>query len=83
MPEVAGDRVRMTVKSATPVREARLNYTTDSGPRSKRVWKSVAAKVMDGVIDSPRPPADANTWYISVTDDRGAMVSSAVQFSTP
>ena len=76
------------------IRKAVLNYTTDTGPRSKRVWKSVEAKIaFAGIngsgasfsesckITAPKPPADANTWFFNITDERGAMVSSIVQFA--
>jgi len=73
------------------LKKATLNYTTDSGPRSKRTWKTVEAKfVQTGInssgatftlsylITTPKPPAEANTWFINVTDERGAMVSTPV-----
>ncbi|MBL9142980.1 MAG: prolyl oligopeptidase family serine peptidase [Verrucomicrobiaceae bacterium] len=76
------------------VRKAALHYTSDAGPRSKRAWQTVEAKIAwtggdsSGAsfnehcrITAPKPPADANTWFLSVTDDRGAMVSTVVQFS--
>ncbi|MFZ2642325.1 MAG: PhoPQ-activated protein PqaA family protein [Verrucomicrobiia bacterium] len=78
---VEGDHVRLPVKAVTAIKEASLHYTTDTGLRSKRKWHSVPAKVGEGVITAPRPPADANTWFISLTDDRGAMISSTVCFS--
>lgn len=75
------------------IKTAELHYTTDTGLRSKRTWKTVAAKVTwTGIngsgasfnesykITAPKPPADANTWYVSVTDERDAMVSTPVQF---
>lgn len=75
------------------IKTAELHYTTDTGPRSKRTWKTVAAKITWTGIDSsggsfiqsykitaPKPPDDANTWFINVTDERGAMVSTPVQF---
>ncbi|MCX6899465.1 MAG: alpha/beta fold hydrolase [Verrucomicrobia bacterium] len=80
-PSVEGDHIRLPVKSVTAVKEASLHYTTDTGLRSKRKWQSLPAKIGEGVIIAPRPPADANTWFINVTDDRGAMVSSTVQFA--
>ncbi|MCX7824903.1 MAG: PhoPQ-activated protein PqaA family protein [Verrucomicrobiae bacterium] len=82
-PVVEDDRVRLPVKSVTAIQEASLHYTTDTGLRSKRKWQSVPAQVGEGVIIAPRPLADANTWFVSVTDDRGAMVSSTVQFANP
>lgn len=80
-PEVAGDAVRMPVRSATALKKAELHFTTDSGLRSKRAWKSLPARIEEGVVVAPRPPPEATTWFIGVTDERGAMVSSAVQFA--
>jgi hypothetical protein len=31
-------------------------------------------------ITAPKPPANANTWYLTITDERDAMVSTTVQF---
>ncbi|NLX99057.1 MAG: prolyl oligopeptidase family serine peptidase [Rhodopirellula sp.] len=80
-PAVQGDRARVPVTSASDLRQARLHYTVDTGLRSKRQWQSIPAEIGDGAIHAPRPPAAANTWFISVTDDRGAMVTTAVQFT--
>lgn len=75
-----GNEVRLTFKSAVPVISAMLHYTTDTGLRSKREWKNLPAQIGKGVVTAPKPPADANTWFIALTDDRGAMVTSTVQF---
>ncbi|OHE77575.1 MAG: hypothetical protein A2107_12970 [Verrucomicrobia bacterium GWF2_62_7] len=80
-PAVEDDHIRLPVKSVTAIKEAYLHYTADIGLRSKRKWQSIPAKIGKGVIISPRPPTNANTWFISLTDERGAMVSSIVQFA--
>ena len=80
-PEVAGGEVRMSIRPASRLASAELHYTTDAGPRSKRAWKSLPARIEAGVVVAPRPPPEANTWFIGVTDERGAMVSSTVQFA--
>ncbi len=94
-PVVKGDAVEVTcLISNRHIKKADLNYTTDSGLRSKREWKTVPGSVTWTGIDAsggsfnehyritaPKPPADANTWFINVTDERGAMVSTPVQFS--
>lgn len=80
IPKIEGENVIVTFTSGVPVKSAQLNYTTDGGLRSKRTWKSVAATIEAGKITAPKPPADANTWYVSLTDERGAMVSTPVQF---
>lgn len=75
------------------IKKAELHYTADSGLRSKREWKTLPATITGGVMDgsgrtfiagyvitTPKPPADANTWFITVTDERDAMVSTVVEF---
>jgi len=80
-PVIEGDQVKVSVKASTTIKDAKLNYTSDTGLRSKRTWKSVPATVTGNTISAPKPPADANTWYVEVTDERGAMVSTPVQFA--
>lgn len=75
-----GEQVRLAFNSAVPVKSAALHYTADTGLRSKRVWKTISAEVSNGEIIAPKPTADANTWLIALTDERGAMVTSPVQF---
>jgi dienelactone hydrolase len=79
-PELNGDVVTLTYTSKVPVKSAALHYTTDGGVRSAREWKTVPAEIHEGVISVPKPPADANTWLIGLTDERGAMVSTTIQF---
>lgn len=69
------------IVSSTPIMKAALHYTTDEGRRSDRNWQSLDAKVDGNTIVAPAVPADANTWFLSVTDDRGAMVTSDVHFA--
>ena len=82
-PAIEGERVRLPFTSTTRLKEATLHYTTDTGLRSKREWHSLPAEVGADTITSPRPPAAANTWFISLTDDRDAMVSTDIQFVNP
>lgn len=79
-PVVKGDQVEVTCESVTALKKAELNYTTDTGLRSKREWKSMPATISGNTITAPKPPADANTWFITVTDERDAMVSTVVEF---
>ena len=79
-PVIEGDQVRISVQTATALKTAELHYTTDTGLRSKRAWKSSSASTVGLGITAPKPPADANTWFINVTDERGAMVSTVVEF---
>ncbi|MDI1315025.1 PhoPQ-activated protein PqaA family protein [Prosthecobacter sp.] len=80
-PVIEGDQVKVACESVTALKKAELNYTTDTGLRSKREWKSVPAKIEGHTITAPKPPAEANTWFITVSDERGAMVSTVVEFA--
>ena len=82
-PVMEGEKVRVPCAGGDTLRSATLHYTSDDGVRSKRTWKSLPATIADGMITAPRPPAGANTWFISVTDDRDAMVTTDVQFAKP
>jgi dienelactone hydrolase len=77
---IEGDTVKLPFQSVVPVRSASLHYTTDGGLRSKRVWKTLPAQIGETCVTAPKPPADVNTWLITLTDERGAMVSSSVRF---
>ncbi len=80
-PVIEGDQVKVICQSATALKKAELNYTTDTGLRSKRQWVTVPATISGTTITAPKPPAEANTWFVAITDERDAMVSTTVQFS--
>ena len=62
--------------------EAKLHYTTGTEPINKRTWQSVDAKINDRVITAPAPPGDATVWFLTVTDELGATVSTRVMIET-
>jgi len=82
-PGIEGEKVRVTFTVTTALKSATLHYTTDDGVRSKRAWKEIPAVISADTVIAPRPPVDANTWFISATDDRDAMVTTDVQFAKP
>lgn len=79
-PVVVSDGVSAEFSSVRPVKAAALHFTCDSGLRSERNWQSLEARIQGNLIHGPPLPQEANTWFISVTDDRDAMVSTTVQF---
>lgn len=79
-PTVDAKQVRVPIESKVALKAAELHYTSDTGVRSQREWKSVNAEIIADHIVAPRPNAEANTWFLSVKDERGAMVTSAIQF---
>ncbi|MCS7468784.1 hypothetical protein NZK35_19200 [Stieleria sp. ICT_E10.1] len=76
-----GETVRLSYTSAVPLKSAQLHDTTDTGLRSKRDWQSLSAEIASDEVTAPRPPASANTWFIALTDQRDAMVTTPVQFA--
>ncbi|MCX6854274.1 MAG: prolyl oligopeptidase family serine peptidase [Verrucomicrobia bacterium] len=75
-------KVEVICKTVTELKSAAMNYTTDKGPRSKRKWTTAPATISGDVVTASMPPANANTWFISITDERGAMVTTPVQFKS-
>lgn len=75
---VAGDAVTVPYESKTKIAKAELHYTSANGLRSNREWKSIAATIEEGKIIAKGLPPEANTWVVTLTDERGAMVTSAV-----
>jgi len=76
---VHAETVTVPFTSETKLVKAELFYTAADGKRSDREWKSIAARREDGKAVAKGLPADANTWLMTLTDERGAMVTSAVR----
>jgi len=72
--------VAVDYTSAVPLAEAQLHFTREAGIRTGRNWESRPAKMEENRILAEGLPKDANTFFITVTDERGAMVSSGVGF---
>jgi dienelactone hydrolase len=79
-PTIAEGRVSLNCEHQTALKSAVLHYTTEDGLRSERNWQSVPATIADRTITAPAPPQDANTWFLTITDERDAVVSSPIQF---
>jgi len=71
------DSINVSYTSPIPLNSAVFHYTTESGPRSERTWQKSVATIAPDSITAPSLPADANTWFITATDERGAMISTA------
>jgi len=81
-PELADGKVRARVRSKTALSSANLHYSTGTVPINKLDWESVPASVEGKYIVSPAPPDEATIWFLTVSDERGAVVSSEVVFSS-
>ncbi|MAS96346.1 MAG: acylamino acid-releasing protein [Verrucomicrobiales bacterium] len=79
--EVAEDgTVSVPFEAEIPVVKAELHYTTDEGLRTERKWEKITASLEDGKAVATGLPKEANTWLMTLTDERDAMVSSEVGF---
>ena len=74
--KVAGNAVESAVKAAEPITKAELHYTADTGAWQKRAWKSVPATLADGVVRATLPSDRPLVFFLTVTDRRGATVST-------
>jgi hypothetical protein len=81
-PKLTERQVHAEVKSKTPLTSAQLHYTTGTVPINKLDWESISARIEDKSIISPAPPDNATIWFLTVSDNRRAVVSSEVVFST-
>ncbi|MEM7013801.1 MAG: prolyl oligopeptidase family serine peptidase [Verrucomicrobiota bacterium] len=72
--------VSLSFESKTKIVSAELHYTTETGLRADRKWEMIPAKISEGKVLAEGLPAAANTWLITLTDERDAMVTSAAAF---
>ena len=78
-PEIKNGKLTATAESATTIVSARLHYTT--GPHrqnSTRDWVTLPLTVEGKRISGQAAPPNATAWYIDVTDERKALVSSEI-----
>ncbi len=59
-----------------PVAAGQLHSTSDTGPWKDRTWRSVDARLRHGRVEADLPEERPLVYYLSVTDQRGAMVST-------
>lgn len=79
-PRTINDAAVAGVRTRTPLVSATLHYTTETGPINKRQWQTTPGRIEGSLIGAKAPPAEATIWFFTVTDDRGAVVSSELVF---
>ena len=78
---VERDGQKVTAKCQTDGKlTARLNYTTGEGAFKDREWQSQPADVKDGTVSATLPSQATTGWFLTVTDDHNATISSEVFF---
>ena len=72
----SGKQVTADFQSTTPIKSAALHYTTGTGPWKDREWKSTAATIKNNKATVSLPALKDVTWFLTLTDNRDATVSS-------
>ncbi|MHC4460826.1 MAG: alpha/beta hydrolase family protein [Planctomycetota bacterium] len=81
-PQLINGEVHVTVKSKTNLTSANLHYATGTVPINKLKWETLSARIDGKRIISPAPPDEATISFLTISDSRGAVVSSELVFST-
>ena len=71
--------------SSVPLESAQLHMLGDNRSNPDRDWTSFAARIgPDGCsIVAAAPPPGTRIWFLTVEDERGAIVSSQLVFESP
>lgn len=74
--EVRGSRVAADYRSTVPIARAELHYAVADGPWKKRGWQSMSALHARDTVSAELPNIRPLVYYLSITDERGAQVST-------
>lgn len=77
-------QVHGSARSRTRLTRTAIHFTTDSTAINKRKWVSKPGVIGPSTkstttLQWPAPPKDATAWFVTVTDERGAVVSGRVE----
>lgn len=77
-PSMNDDSISASVAKAHKITKAELHYTLDplSIKPNLRKWISLPARWNSNRIEAPLPPDSATMWFLTVEDERNAVVSS-------
>jgi hypothetical protein len=76
---VEDGQCRAPVMARTALVAAALHYTADKAPNTARKWRTTPATLEANLICAAVPPG-ALIWFLTVTDERQATVSSKLVF---
>lgn len=78
--EMRGSRVAARYTSTVPISRAELHYAVADGPWKKRGWQSASALHARDTVSAELPAIRPLVYYLSITDERGAQVSTPHEF---
>jgi dienelactone hydrolase len=73
-----GNVLRVAYTGDQALQRVQLHYTTGSEAINMRAWESHDGTVAADYVETPAPPENATAYFITVTDDRGAVTSTGV-----
>lgn len=84
-PMLSPSQVTIDYRSDTPVVKWGLHYTTGTESINKRMWQTIPGELKDGKLVVAAPPKEATAWFLTITDDREATISSTIhiEFTLP
>ena len=74
--KTADGKATATFSATVPVTKGHLHYTTDTGSWEQRNWQSVDAEITGDTVSAVLPKERPLVYYLSVTDQREAMIST-------
>jgi dienelactone hydrolase len=72
----SGDRIEAKFRADVPVASAALHYTTDTGAWKERKWQTQPAKIEADRVLAELPAARPIVYFLTLTDERKAIVST-------
>lgn len=78
MPRSEQGRITARLTAGMTASAAAIHFTTGDGPINKREWTTRPAQLEQESISCDAPPAETSAWFLTVTDTRGAIISSPV-----
>ncbi|MCL4204465.1 MAG: acetylxylan esterase [Pirellulaceae bacterium] len=75
-PGVEDGELSAAVESKTPIKSAEIHYTADTGAWQQREWHSRDATLKAGRVSAPLPQERPCVAFLTVTDERGATIST-------
>lgn len=82
-PKLENGKLQLSCQTSVKIKEAALHRTSDGGPINKRTWHSEPATIEGEIVRADPVPAETTAWFLTVTDERGAIASSTVAISKP
>jgi hypothetical protein len=76
--QIEGSALTLQTSNHVEIKSASLHATVEDGPINKRKWSTSPLTVSNGKVSGPAPDRSFNAWFITVTDPRGAVVSTPV-----